>query len=379
MQIENIRLSYSPAIACIILCCRVFIKSAKADELEQFTALHEIDWNEVYRLSASHRIRPVVYHVLVNHKIPVPATVLSQFYHYCHILSAFAFERLVESARIQQVLLQHQIPTRMYKGLDFTMTTYGNDIAMREFSDMDLIVAPQHLSDLADVMVAEGYTSNQLDYFRRFPTHFIERRKDICFEKRNVKGRLFSFEFHYKPTGYILDMPLGFSDLLGKDYLTSTQSITRLQYYHLMLISHGVSDFYPDLRSLVDLVLVAGTQSMYVPQVLQRYERLGQVLIGHLLYEQDAGVLCRSAHILKERLLTSTPLTFEEKLTMRVRFSKSSRTLLRALQFVVLPNEEDINRTRYPYFQIYYIVKPFRLLKKFFHGLFTGKVVAGGH
>lgn len=366
MQIENIRLSYSSEIACVILCCRVFIKTAKSEELEQFVVTHEIDWPEVYRLSASHRVRPVVYHVLVHNKITVPATALSQFYNYCHILSVFAFERRIESARIQQLLFQHQIPTRMYKGLDFTMTAYGDEIGMREFIDMDLIVDPQHLPALADVMTAEGYTSNQLAYFRRFPAHYTIWRKDICFEKRNAGGRLFCFEFHYRPTGYMMDLPLEFSDLLGKDYLTAALPITRQQYYQLMLINHGVSDYFPNLRSLIDLVLLAGAQHMYIPQILQRHERLGKVLISRLLNGPAAGETSRSADVLTKRLLTSNPLTFGEKMTMRIRFSKSPRTLLRALRILIVPNELDINRTRYPYFQLYYFVKPFRSLKMLF-------------
>jgi len=364
MQIENIRLSYSTEIACVILCCRVFIKTAKAEELEQFAVTHEIDWPEVYRLSASHRVRPVVYHVLVNNKIPVPATALRQFYNYCHIQSVFAFERRIESARIQKLLFQHQIPSRMYKGLDFTMTVYGDEIGMREFTDMDMIVDQQHLPALIEVMIAEGYTSNQLNYFRRFPKHFIKGKKDICFEKRNANGRLFCFEFHYRPTSIMLDMPLGFRELLGKDYLTSTLPITRQQYYRLMVINHGMSDYYPNLRSLVDLELLTGNHSLNVPQLLQRHERLGKILINRLLKGSIAEDRNKNADILTKRLLKPILPGFKGKMTMRIRFSTSPRSLRRAFHFILLPNETDINTVSFRFFQMYYFIKPFRLLKR---------------
>lgn len=379
MQIEAINQSYSSEIACVVLCCRVFIKSAKAEELERFVVLHEIDWNEVYKLSALQRIRPVVYHVLVNHKIPVPASNLSQFYNYCRVHSAFAFERRMESARIQQLLLQHQIPARMYKGLDFTITAYGGDIAMREFTDIDMIVDQQHLPALAAVMIAEGYTSKQLNYFNRFPAHFVEGRKDICFEKRQANGRLFCFEFHYKPTGYLVDLPLAFSDVLGPDYLSSAQPISRQQYYELMLINHGASDYYPNLRSLIDMVLLARDESWQIPAVLQRHEQLGNILIDRLLKGSLVDGRNKCADVLAEQLLTSTALGFNKIAAMRIRFLKSPRTLLKALHFLLLPNEEDINRTRWPYFQLYYFVKPFRLLKKHFRALIGGKAMAGGN
>jgi hypothetical protein len=365
MQIETICQAYSAEIACVIFCCRVFIKTATAEELEQFIVTHDIDWQEVYKLSALHRVRPVVYNVLANNKkIPVPASALSQFYNYCQVLSLFAFERRVESVRIQNLLSQHQVPTRMYKGLDFTMMAYGGDIGMREFTDMDLIVDQQNLPALIEVMIAEGYTSSQLNYFRRFPRQFIKGKKDICFEKRNANGRVFCFEFHYRPTGNMLDMPLGFRELLGKDYLTSTLPITRQQYYQLMLINHGMSDYYPNLRSLVDLVLLAGTHDLYVPQLLQQHERLGKVLIDRLLKGDVAEDRNKYSDVLTKRLLTPTPAGFKEKMTMRIRFSISPRSLIRALQFMLLPNEMDINQVRFRYFQMYYFIKPFRLLRR---------------
>lgn len=378
MQIEKICQSYSAEIACVVLCCRVYIKTATADELEQFIGSHEMDWQEVYKVSALHRVRPLVYHVLAHNKqIPVPAAALSQLYNFCQLLTVFAFERRIESARIQQVLAQHEIPSRLYKGLDFIMTAYGGDIGMREFTDMDLIVDERHLPALIEVMIAEGYTSSQVDFYRRFPMHFIKGKKDICFAKRNSNGRLFNFEFHYRPTDYLLDLPLGFSDLLGKDYLTSTLPITRQRYYQLMLINHGLADFYPNLRALVDLVLLTGAQSMYVPQALQRYERLGKTLTGRLLGVKESAEVkgCRHADVLTARLLTCDPLTFKEKMSMRIRFSGSPRTLLKALQLVIVPNEVDINRTRYRYFLSYYFVKPFRLLRN----LISGKEVLEGN
>jgi len=52
---------------------------------------------------------------------------------------------------------------------------------------------------------------------------------------------------------------------------------------------------------------------------------------------------------------------------MNIRFSQYPRTklrlLIRTVQFILLPNENDIEGLRLPHFSLYYFTKPFRLIK----------------
>ncbi|WPQ61825.1 nucleotidyltransferase family protein [Chitinophaga sancti] len=365
MEIEAISRTYSPEMACVIFCCRVFIKTAAAEDLEQFVAYGDIDWNEVYRLAALHRVRPIVYRVLNNTNIPEPT--LTRFRNYCRALSVFAFERQIESARIKQVLGQQGISVRMYKGLDFTKVVYGGDISLREFTDMDMMIAPGQLSAMVNVMKAEGYVCSQVEYLRRFPTNFVTNKKDICFYKRSPMGRLFGFEFHYRPTNFMMDQSPGFDELLGKD----SSPFTHEQYYRLMVLNHGASDYYPNLRSLVDIVMLSQGRVVDVPPKLRRYERLGQELASRLLNSPAPAVpadkpLLKCATLITEWQLTATPRSGWEKMYMHIRFSSSFlhtlRLMLRAMHYFALPNEKDINNVQLPLFKLYYLAKPVRLL-----------------
>jgi len=365
MEIDAISQTYSPEIACVILCCRVFIKTAAVTDLEHFVAHGDIDWEEVYRVATLHRVRPIVYRVLNN--IHLPESTLIRFRNYCHALSVFAFERQIESARIQQVLGQQGIPVRMYKGLDFTKVVYGGDISLREFTDMDMMIAPGQLSAMVNVMKAEGYVCSQVEYLRRFPTDFVANKKDICFYKRSPLGRLFGFEFHYRPTKFMMDQSLGFDELLGKD----SSPFTHEQYYRLMVLNHGASDYYPNLRSLVDIVMLSQDRVMDVPPKLRRYERLGKELTSQLLNCPAPAVpadrtLLKCATLITEWQLTATPRSNWEKMYMHIRFSPSIlhklQSMARAVRYSALPNEKDINNVQLPSFKLYYLAKIIRLL-----------------
>ncbi|RFM32529.1 nucleotidyltransferase family protein [Chitinophaga silvisoli] len=367
MQIEAISKANSPEIACVVLCCRIFIKTASAEELEQFVQAHEMDWDEVYKYAAFHRVRPILYKVLDNCKIPAP--VLGRFRNYCRALSVFAFERQVESARIQQVLGQQGIVVRMYKGLDFTKLVYGGDIGMREFTDMDMMIDSRQLPELAKVMTAEGYECSQIEYLRRFPEHYVANKKDICFYKRSPMGKLFGFEFHHRPGNFLMDQSIGFRELLGQDYLHHSAPFSQEQYYRLMLLNHGASDYFPNLRSLVDMALLSQKGIGSVPEQLRRVERLSQELSMRLLDGPAAAtpadnVVMRCATRITKLQLTVTLRSVWERRYMHIRFSASFsdtfRMAMKFLHYLMLPNELDINGVQLFSFKLYYLAKMVR-------------------
>jgi hypothetical protein len=143
-----------------------------------------------------------------------------------------------------------------------------------------------------------------------------------------------------------------------------------------MLLNHGGSDYYPDLRSLLDLAILARGDSGSVPKQLQRFEKLWQLLSAQLLNYPDQlsfvsadRVLQKVARIRAKRLLSTvqTSKSFLDTVRMHIRFSQypgtKLRLLIKAVQFLLLPNENDINSLKLPYFSLYYFTKPFRLIK----------------
>jgi hypothetical protein len=248
---------------------------------------------------------------------------------------------------------------------------------MREFTDMDFIIDVTHVEAITALIQSEGYHCESSAYLERFPVRFLDTHKDICFQKPCPRGGLFSLEFHYRPVKYMMDMPYGFADILGADHLSSTRPLSQQQYYELMLLNHGGSDHYPDLRSLLDLALLSRTDTGPVPVQLQRFETLWQLLSAQLLQDTNLDSVVSADNIqlklaarLTKRLLTASPRrkpaflkTVHSHITSSRGIKAKYRLLLKALQFLLLPNENDIADIKLPYFSWYYVTKPFRLMK----------------
>ncbi|MCF6405284.1 nucleotidyltransferase family protein [Chitinophaga filiformis] len=358
-----------PEVTILLLCCRVYLQSSSISTLCTFISGHSIDWQRVYKLCARHRIRPVAFHVLNRLKGIVPPEALQPFKAYCREFSVFAFDRKREADHIVARLKQHGAAARFYKGMDFSQLIYG-DIAMREFTDMDIIIREDQVPTVVSVMQAEGYEMHQEKYFSIYPDHFKDHIKEVVFGKRCARGKWLSFEFHYRPPETLTSVQYHFNGLLGKDYL-SGRPFTHQDYYRLMLVNNGASDFYPHLRSLLDMALLYRHGPYRVVPKLQGFEDLWMQLASDLLgipAYATGPVPEKTYQLLRKRLLEDPPPAENKflqlafiRLTFMTTLKAKYAVFTQYLRFLLRPNGEDIMRVRLPYFFLYYFTKPFRL------------------
>ncbi|SDF67803.1 nucleotidyltransferase family protein [Chitinophaga filiformis] len=358
-----------PEVTILLLCCRVYLQTSSISTLSTFISGHSIDWQVLYKLCVRHRIRPVVYAVLNRLKGIVPPEALQLFKAYCREFSVFAFDRKMVTEYIIDRLGQQGVTARFYKGMDFAQLVYG-DIAMREFTDMDIIIPEDQVSTVVSVMQAEGYEMHQEQYFSSYPNHFKDHIKEVVFGKPCSRGKWLSFEFHYRPPETLTSAQYQFDQLLGRDYLTGVP-FTHEDYYRLMLVNNGASDFYPHLRSLLDMALLYRQGPHKVPPELQGFEDLWMQLAAELLgVPAIAGrpVPGKTCQLLMKRLLQE-PSPAENKFLQLAFIRLSFMTSLKAkyavfiqyIGFLLRPNGEDIMSLRLPWFFLYYFTKPFRL------------------
>jgi hypothetical protein len=309
----------------------------------------------------------MVLQILSRVSADVPAETLQLFRTYCREFLLFAADRQLESARIIRLLQSQGISARLYKGTDFSSLLY-NDIGMREFTDMDIIIREDQVTAVAAIMRAEGYNMQQEVYFNRHPAHFKRHIKDVTFSKRCPRGRSFSFEFHYRPTNPLTSIQYTFAALLGDDYLS--RSFTYEDYYKLMLLNNGAGDFYPHLRSLIDMVLLYRKGPVHPPEALQPYAFLWQQLAETLLGIETGiplSVHDRTYYLLLRRLKhpqAPGKYTFAEQAYVSITCGRNLRAKLqtagRHLAFLFRPNGNDFEALQLPYF-LYYFTKPVRL------------------
>ncbi|PWV56604.1 nucleotidyltransferase family protein [Chitinophaga sp. S165] len=361
-----------PEVTILLLCCRVYLQTSSASTLCTYISGQPVDWQRVYKLSARHRIRPVVFHVLNKLHGVVPAEALQLFKAYCREFSVFAFDRKMVTDDIIARLQQHGVTARFYKGMDFSQMVY-HDIGMREFTDMDIIIREDQVATVVSIMQANGYEMHLEQYFSSYPDHFKDHTKEVVFGKRCSRGKWLSFEFHYRPPETLMTMQYQFEELLGSDYI-SGRDYTYEEYYKLMLVNNGASDFYPHLRSLLDMALLYRHGPYNISTELQGFEDLWKQLASNLLGFPAAAtgpVPEKTYHLLMKRLLDE-PSRKENKFLqlafIRFTFMTSLKAkyivLMQYLRFLLRPNGEDVMTMRMPYFFLYYFTKPFRLLKK---------------
>lgn len=358
-----------PEVAILLLCCRVFLQTSTHAALKTYISGHAIDWQRVYKLCARHKIRPVVFNVLNKLQDVVPPEALQLFRAYCMEFSVFAFDRKIVTENIIARLREHGVTARFYKGMDFSQLLYG-DIGMREFTDMDVIIPEEQVATVVDVMRAEGYEMHLEEYFRSYPDHFKYHIKEVVFGKRCPRGKWLSFEFHYRPPETLTSVQYQFEELLGPDYL-SGREYTYEEYYRLMLVNNGASDFYPHLRSLLDMVLLYRKGPYNIAPGLQGFENLWIRLASGLLGFPATAigpVPEKTCQLLMKRLLHEPRPdgnTFLQLAYIRMTFMTSLKAkyavFMQYLRFLLRPNGHDVMMIRLPYFFLYYFTKPFRL------------------
>lgn len=359
---------YNPEITTVLLCCRAYLQTGTISELKTYISTHTVHWEQVYDLCAQHRVRPVALQVFSRIQDVIPAGVLQRLRTYCRDFALFTFDRKMETERLLSRLRTYGVDARIYKGMDLSQLIYG-DLAMREFTDVDVIIKEEHAGIVIEVLKEEGYAMHLESYFRDHEQHFKQHCKDVTFSRLCPRGRRFSFEFHYRPTRSFMSVSYQFSDLLGQDYL-SARALTAEEYYHLMLVNNGVSDFYPSLRSLMDMVLLYRRGPFEVPSPLRRFEQLWKPLAASLLAFPDgdiAPVHNKTHRLLIKRLLhrqAGTKSHFLHKAFVNIVFGEDIKAkasaFLRHCHFMLRPSGYDLTLGNVPYFLLYFI-RPFRI------------------
>jgi len=144
LALDQITTLYGEPMALLIQCCRVHFKSDAIERLnKKIEKLGDEKLAEVLKrvqlLSRLHRVRPVVYRVLLNTIVPEEFKTLLK--NELHSITLKNFELAKETERIVKRLEAANIVAIPYKGVAFSKQFYG-DISMRESSDIDLVIDP---------------------------------------------------------------------------------------------------------------------------------------------------------------------------------------------------------------------------------------------
>ncbi|HVF48441.1 MAG TPA: nucleotidyltransferase family protein [Pyrinomonadaceae bacterium] len=117
----------------------------------------ELDWDELLRVSVRHGVMPLVCkHLTGAFAALVPEKALRDFRHHFEMNAARNLYQTGELCRILRLFESQGIEAIPYKGPALAVCAYGN-VALRQFVDLDILVRPRDVTRASALLAADGY------------------------------------------------------------------------------------------------------------------------------------------------------------------------------------------------------------------------------
>lgn len=284
LALDQIATLYDKPMSLLIQCCRVHFKTDSIENLnEMIEELDEEKRAEILKrvklLSRLHRIRPIVYRVLLNANVSIEfkAALKNEL----HSVTIQNFELAKETERIVKKLEKASITAIPYKGVAFSKQFYG-DISMRESSDIDLAIDPTSLLAIKPLLEEDGYSiAAGMEDPTKASANYYTENKDLCFDKTTTT-ELFHIELHWMITHPNYQAPSNLNKIEISKSAESELAGTQLKFlepaehFRVTLLHHLLHDGMEYLKLLLDIaqaqsILKSSSVNYKILQLEQHY------------------------------------------------------------------------------------------------------------
>ncbi len=156
--IASMTKALAPEMQVVLCCARLHMDEAMIDQLLQLLQ-QPLDWDRIIDSALTHRVTPLLYQNLNTHAVDqMPADVLADLHQVFHDNQLDNLALTQELLKLCKLLTEHQIATIPFKGPLLATTVYQN-LALRTFSDLDILVHPSQLLEARELLLAHGYQS----------------------------------------------------------------------------------------------------------------------------------------------------------------------------------------------------------------------------
>ena len=261
LALDQIAIQYGKPMALLIQCCRVHFKTDSIENLnEKIEKLDEEKRAEVLKrvqlLSRLHRIRPVIFRILLSTNISEELKISLK--NELHSITLQNFEIAKETERIVKKLTTVGITAIPYKGVAYSKQFYG-DISMRESTDIDLAIDASDLLAIKPQFEEDGYAiAAGMENPVKASTTYYTENKDLCFDKV-TSNHQFHVELHWMVTHPRYQAPTNLNKINIAETVESELGGTSLRFLepteHLRatLLHHLLHDGMEYLKLLVDI------------------------------------------------------------------------------------------------------------------------------
>jgi hypothetical protein len=373
----------------LVLCCARTNAAAEVVARMRELAAARIDWESLFLLARRHAIVPLVYLQLERHAADLvpPEHLFKLRQHYLEN-SARNTVLAAEMCRLIGLLNDAGIETIAYKGPALAVFAYDN-LALRRFVDLDVIVNRPNVLQARETLLAEGYTpAKSLSLSQQ--ELLLRTQHNMQFSRENHR---LIVELHWEVAPQLFASSVNACELWQNSItidLNGTPVKTLCGDDLLFsLCIHGSRHLWERLSWICDVAELLARHSFDWTTLLQRAARADSermFLLGLYLAEKllaapllnEVKQRCHSDDRLKsladkivEHLFNGTthvPATSREILKYNLNVRKTIRARARYLIYTLRPTDRDLSARSLPSVLnfAYYLTRPFRLLGRTF-------------
>jgi Uncharacterised nucleotidyltransferase len=366
----------------LLLCCaRTNAAPVRLREL----ATEKIDWEYLFLLARRHAVVPLLYIQLARHASDlVPHDILRQLKK--HYLENAARNTVLtaELCRLIALFAESGIEAIPYKGPVLALFAYDN-LALRRFVDLDVIVRKTDVFKAREILLAEGYTPSKSLSLNQQEL-LLHTQHNLQFSRDNHR---LIVELHWEVAPHLFASTVD-AETLWRELATININGTQVKTLSpddllFSLCVHGSRHLWERLSWICDIAELLSRRSFNWTTLLERAtnahnERmflLGLFLAENLLdahLPDEVKQRCAADERLKslaanvvEHLFNGTthvPATSREIFKYNIGVRKTLRARARYVVHMLRPTDSDLGARSLPASLsfAYYLMRPFRLM-----------------
>jgi len=304
----------------LLLCCvSPGQESVNCDRIRALVAT-DIDWNYLFLLAQRHGVIPLLYSCLNKTAADVvPATELQRQQKYFQENSARNVLLTAELCGLIERLSRNGIEAIPYKGPMLALFAY-NDLSLRRFVDLDIMVRKEDVARSIDFLLAECYElSKPLNASQR---QVLQRTQhNLQFRRHN--GQLI-VELHWEVASHL------FASTVQAEDLWKNLTITELNGAAMKTLSS---------EDLIFSLLIHGSRHLWerllwicdVGWIVSKHELNWQILLERTRTTKTERMFLLGIYLSKKLLNVSLPSVIEKRIEQDRELEKLARLVIKGI------------------------------------------------
>ena len=373
-----------PEVDLLLLCARAHLDEQQRQRIRDLVP-QNLDWNYLLQLADRHGLQPLLHwHLTAVCPNTVPKELQQNLRVAFQRVSALNILLTHELQKLIALFAENNVTAVPYKGPALALQLFGN-VALRQFSDLDLLVHPRDVLRARDLLLRDGYeplpplTEGQQALLLRTQCNLPFSRE----QKRMI------VELHWKVSAPSFARPFETEDfwsrLVDGKLETTNIKLPAAEDLLLALCIHGSKHLWERVAWIADIAgLLSSKEKLNWEELISRARSTGSermLLLGLRLAEKllevslpdevksalkaDAKVGLLVDDVVRDLFTPGlTPSGISGYFLFQIKARRRLRDKINYLRFTFTPNEEDLVRFNLPSFLsfLYYLVRPVRLV-----------------